>query len=223
MLRNAADIDGGGVYSTGAVEIQRSTFAENTAVTNGGAAYVVGGVSVAVSNSTFSENSALCGGAFSLIASFGAAPFGLMGASTFFGNESAFAGCGGHFQTSAGAGGSLEVYNSIIDGGVGPSCNFAMNGGRNNLIDDASCNTGVAAFNLGAVTGLDPVLAFNGGPTRTHLIDPASNAVEAGRNAACLNPATGLPLTIDQRGLARPVDFDLNGVATCDIGAVELQ
>jgi hypothetical protein len=76
---------------------------------------------------------------------------------------------------------------------------------------------------LGAVTGLDPVLAYNGGPTRTHLIDPASNAVEAGRNAACLNPATGLPLTIDQRGLTRPVDFDLNGVATCDLGAVELQ
>lgn len=37
-------------------------------MTNGGAALVDGGVSVAVSNSTFSENTALCGGAFSLIA-----------------------------------------------------------------------------------------------------------------------------------------------------------
>jgi hypothetical protein len=143
-----------------------------------------------------------------------------MGTSTFFGNVSAIGFCGDHFQSAAS---SLELYNSIVEGGFGINCNAAMNGGAHNLIDDATCDSGAANFNLGAVTLLDPVLAYNGGPSRTHLIDPASNAVDAGRNAACLNPANGAPLVMDQRGQTRPVDFTLTGVATCDIGAVELQ
>lgn len=68
----------------------------------------------------------------------------------------------------------------------------------------------------------NPALAFNGGPTRTHDLDPTSNAIDAGRNGACLNPWTLLPLTMDQRGQPRPVDF-LGGGAVCDIGAVEKQ
>ena len=104
-----------------------------------------------------------------------------------------------------------------------PYCNGALTGGSNNLIDDASCDPGGLGFNLGMVSGLDPVLAYNGGITRTHLIDPLSNAVDTGRNGACLNPATGAALVIDQRALVRPVDFDASGVAECDIGAIELQ
>lgn len=222
MMRNHAEVDGGAVYSTSSVEVQRSTLAQNTAGNNGGAVYAMGGAPVSVSNSTFSENTAACGGAFSLIANFGAAPVALMGASTFYGNEAFVAGCGGHFQTAL-AGGALDVYNSIIDGGVGDNCNVAMTGGNTNLIDDATCDTGAANFNLGAVTGLDPLLAYNGELTKTHLIGVASNAIDAGNNAACKNPVTGNPLTIDQRGSTRPVDFTGIGVATCDIGAVELQ
>ena len=70
--------------------------------------------------------------------------------------------------------------------------------------------------------GLGP-LADNGGPTQTHALNSGgclgdacivpSSALDAGDNAAC--PA------IDQRGFARPFDWDGNGVATCDIGAFE--
>jgi hypothetical protein len=220
LQRNQAELDGGALSATSTVNIQRSTLAENIAGNNGGAVIVEGNPPVAVSNSTFSGNTAFCGGAFSLVAGLAGGPVALMGASTFFGNVSAVAFCGDHFQGSAT---SLELYNSIVDGGFGSACNAAMTGGAHNLIDDGTCNTGAASFNLGAVTGLDPALAYNGGPTRTHLIDPASNAVDAGRNAACLNPWSGTPLVMDQRAQTRPFDFTLTGVATCDIGSVELQ
>jgi predicted outer membrane repeat protein len=220
LQRNVADVDGGALSTTSAVTIQRSTLAENSAGNNGGAAFVLGNAPVAVSNSTFSGNSALCGGGFSLLAGIGGGPVAILGTSTFFGNLSTIAGCGDHFQSTAN---SLALYNSIVEGGLGSNCNAAMSAGAHNLIDDATCNSGAASFNLGTVTLLDPVLAYHGGPTRTHLIDPASNAVDAGRNAACLNPSTGAPLVMDQRGQTRPVDFTGAGVATCDIGSVELQ
>jgi predicted outer membrane repeat protein len=221
LMRNLADVDGGAVYGTSTIEIQRSTLAGNSAATNGGAVHASGPIYVAVSNSTFSENTALCGGGFYLLTGYPVGPEVLVGASTLFGNGATSAFCAGHFH-DAGTN-SLELYNSIVDGGLGNSCNFAMTDGNYNLVDDASCNSGGATFNLGAVTGLDPVLAYNGGPTRTHLIEPTSNAVEAGWNPACLNPMSGNPLVMDQRGQTRPIDFDASGVATCDVGAVELQ
>jgi hypothetical protein len=227
LMRNEADaLDGGAIYAAYAyVEIQRSTLAENAAFTNGGALVVEGPVDVDVSNSTFSGNSAVCGGAVSLLEQpyvpF-SGPAALMGASTFYDNTSSSAFCGAHFQSAANG---FGLHNSIVAGGFGSKCNVPMTSGSNNLVDDASCDFGGAPnFNLGAVTGLDPVLAYNGGaPALTHLIDAASNAVEAGNNLACKNPASGNPLTIDQRGLTRPVDYDGDGVATCDVGAVELQ
>jgi predicted outer membrane repeat protein len=219
LTGNSAASDGGALYSQDTVDIQRSTFAENTAGDNGGAAYVEGGDAVTVSNSTFSANSAFCGGAFALIDT-GAGLTASLSATTLYDNVATFAACGGHFQSSATV---LEVSNSIIDGGAGINCNAPMTGGTHNLIDDATCDTGVKGFDLGPVILLDPVLAYNGGPTQTHLIGAKSNAVEAGDKASCLNPATGAPLAMDQRTLSRPFDHDGDGTATCDIGAVELR
>jgi hypothetical protein len=42
-----------------------------------------------------------------------------------------------------------------------------------------------------------------------------SPVIDAGDNAAC--PA------VDQRGVARPIDGDGDGIAVCDIGAVEYE
>ena len=53
------------------------------------------------------------------------------------------------------------------------------------------------------------VLADNGGPTLTHLLEAGSPAIDAANGAVC--PAT------DQRGVARPQG------AGCDVGAVEAQ
>jgi hypothetical protein len=74
-----------------------------------------------------------------------------------------------------------------------------------NLVGDG---TGCPSDGIGDVTAADPLLgplADNGGPTLTHLPLKGSPAIEAGDTS----------LTVDQRGVARPV-----GPAD-DIGAVE--
>ena len=61
-------------------------------------------------------------------------------------------------------------------------------------------------------------LADNGGPTLTMALLPGSPAIEAGDITQIpIDPSTGLPLTTDQRGLARTVNGNV------DIGAFELQ
>lgn len=75
-----------------------------------------------------------------------------------------------------------------------------------NLSDDATC----AALDkqtdkTNTPAGINPTLADNGGPTRTHALLTGSAAIDAGNPATC--PAT------DQRGVARQ--------GTCDIGAFE--
>lgn len=60
--------------------------------------------------------------------------------------------------------------------------------------------------------GLGP-LADNGGFTRSHR--PGPNAIDRGVAGGCLPE--------DQRGLARPQDGDGDGLAICDIGAIETE
>jgi hypothetical protein len=67
-----------------------------------------------------------------------------------------------------------------------------------------------------AVTGLDPNLADNGGPTLPHALLEGSNAIDAGDNALAVDP-DGNPLTTDQRGPG----FDRIVKRKVDIGAFE--
>lgn len=222
----ATNGDGGAVFIAGNLNIERSTLAGNTAsLDSGGAVYFLNaGAFVAnifaSANSTYSGNTALCGGGLFFDANFGAGGDVKIGTSTFAGNVSNFAGCADHIIDGAN---TIELYNSIVSGSSGnPACGAPLTGGTHNLLVDASCDTGVALFNLGAVTGLNAALAYNGGLTRTHMITAVSNAVNAGRNAACVNPWASwwgplVPLVIDQRGAPRA-----RTVANpCDIGSVE--
>lgn len=240
VSNNEADNgDGGAIYDSGVVNIERSTLAFNTASASGGAVAAYGNAGLFSSNSTFSQNNALCAGGFYLQSNFGVGPTVVVGTATFYDNESTFPGCPQHISNGAS---TLEIYNSIIDSGlsiggvVQPACiaAFPPTGGSTNRIVDTSCDTGAVDFNLGPVTGLDTRLGYNGGLTRTHTLiyrpfglNPVvSNAIDTGKNAACLNPWTGAALVVDQRGKLRPVDHVpilLGGVPSCDIGAVELQ
>jgi predicted outer membrane repeat protein len=173
MADNEADTtDGGAVNIGGTLNIERSTLAGNIAPAGGGGAvYMIGDGDFASANSTYSGNSALWGGGLGLAGNFGPGPDVLIGTSTFFNNESTFPNTAEHIF---GVWNTFGLYNSIVandltTGAVfDPYCSGALTAGNHNLIDDASCDTGGVNFNLGQVMDLDPNLAYNGGPTRTH-------------------------------------------------------
>lgn len=88
-----------------------------------------------------------------------------------------------------------------------------MNDNGNNLYGDASCHI-TKASSFVAAPKLQP-LAANGGFTQTQALKPASPAIDKGKNSTCAS--------IDQRGVARPIDGNGDGNARCDIGAFEFQ
>ena len=59
---------------------------------------------------------------------------------------------------------------------------------------------------VGVSANIGP-LADNGGPTPTHALLRGSPAIDAGDPAGCLDAAI-VPLMVDQRGSARPLDGD---------------
>ena len=81
-----------------------------------------------------------------------------------------------------------------------------------NIDDDVACSF---ADDLWVDPLLSP-LADNGGFSQTHLPAATSYAIDNGDDNAYYCYAS------DQRGWKRPIDGDGNGIATCDIGSVEL-
>jgi hypothetical protein len=199
---NQADDNGGGL-STGVtpVTIINTTISGNTAVSHaGGGLYFFHIAEVTLNNVTISQNSAGGGG----------------GGVSLFGSA------------------VVTVQNTIIAGNqatddLAPDCSGGFASQGYNLIgNNQSCNGfthGVNGDQVGSnATPLDPRLAplpLNGGATMTHALLPDSPAIDAGNPAA---PGSGGPAcaATDQRGLARPIDGNGDGVAQCDIGAFEV-
>lgn len=88
---------------------------------------------------------------------------------------------------------------------------FLLSRGTNLIETNFSCD--LTATDIITNPKLGP-LQDNGGDTLTMALTENSPAIDVGNNAGC--PAT------DQRGISRPVDSDLDGTTTCDIGAFEL-
>jgi CSLREA domain-containing protein len=134
----------------------------------------------------------------------------------------------GNTATSSPAGGNIYIWsystlifrNSIIAGGygssncyIGPSA-IIIDGGYN-IEDGHTC--GFSPAN-GSMPDTDPVLDSlqdNGGPTWTQALLAGSPAIDGA------NPDPAYCPPADQRGIARPIDGDGNGEATCDIGSFE--
>ncbi|MCI0548209.1 MAG: hypothetical protein L0027_13105 [Candidatus Rokubacteria bacterium] len=89
---------------------------------------------------------------------------------------------------------------SILGGNAGGNCSQAMVDEGGNLDDDGTCGPG-----FGVLTGLDPELADNGGPTLTHALLAGSSAIGAAGECG---------LEADQRGFFRDD-------GACDSGAYE--
>jgi len=193
--------NGGGLYSyNGTATLNNVTLSGNSA-TNGGGIYEDGGTAT-LSNVTLSGNTAANGGG--LFNNFGTAT---LTNATLSSNTAGISG-GGIYRKD----GLVQIMNTIVaNNPLGGNCIGGVTNNGFNLSNDNTCSFGIGRDNVNVM--LDP-LTNNGGPTKTHMPQPGSPAID--------NVAVGCPPpSTDQRGGMRPVDGDGNGSALCDVGAVE--
>ena len=208
---NSAILNGGGIaFTSGTATLANSTVSGNTAEFGGGI-YSAGG-SLILANSTASGNAADFGGG---IYNFGGTV--TLTNSTVSGNTVTDGGNGGGIDNFSG---TIELVNTIIAENTaagGPDCLGSLTSLGYNLIgDDTDCGYTAATGDLLNVGPLLGPLQDNGGPTFTHALLAGSPAIDAIPVADC-NDINGVPVTTDQRGVARPQGSD------CDIGSFELE
>lgn len=193
-------VHGGGIAHVGALlVITASTLNGNAAIENGGGVHATG--SAAYTNNTLSGNQAgsLGGGLFH----FGGTA--VMRFTTIAGNF-AIAGAGAYKDS----GGTLSLQNTLLANNVNGNCDGTMPTSLgNNLSSDTNCSTFTQPGDQQNVDAKLGPLANNGGPTKTHLPQAGSPAIEAAVMLA--------GVAKDQRGVNRPQPAG----GKPDIGSVE--
>lgn len=206
LSSNSVTNFGGGLYSfKGVVNISNSTLSGNSASFHGGGIFN-DDATINITNSTLSGNSAtnLGGGIFNDIVLVNIINSTLV-------NNSASNG-GGIFNNAA----TANIKNSIVanspsGGNCANSGGFAFNALGVNFATDGTCpgfmSVSSAQLNLG------PLVVNAPGTTATHALLDDSVAIDVVSDCTLLDGTT--PLTVDQRGVTRPL-----GVG-CDGGAYE--
>ena len=206
---NLASDEGGGVsvLFSDPFRIERSTFTENVAGTDGGGLRA-GSARIIVKSSTFQGNEGVLGGG--IVAN--DQPTGsndsivdLRWSTISQNNSGSGGGIGGE------DGGSFLSEGTVIDGnmavGAQKDCNATvLSGGHNFIGVTAGCNAFDQGGDISGFPALLGPIADNGGPTLTMKPTNSSSLIDEGGN--------GCP-SLDQRGKPRPKDD------ACDIGSVE--
>lgn len=218
--------------------IERVTFTGNRAASLGGALSVFNGGSASLTNVTITGNSAgNSGGGISV--SLSQEIINPAKSSATLNNVTIVRNTADDDRNDIGEGGGVSVRvdaqvinqlrlrNTIISdnadlsptpGRVNPDCfNILESQGYNLIHRDAGCTiVGALIGNIIGVSAQPGVLLNNGGPTPTVALLSGSPAIDAG------DPAVGSSCAAtDQRGVARPIDGNGNGLAVCDMGAYE--
>jgi hypothetical protein len=237
IRENLAESFGGGVYHAGAVlRVTDSTFEENSASDGGGGLMIGTGATAEITGSTIAFNRSMGGAG-------GIANIGTLTLvnDTLSGNRADERG-GGLYNAGTATLNHLTIVNNDASNGAGifnghvlqirntivaenSTAAFAsdvagslINSGGHNLIGVGTGSFVAAPGDL-VGTAAGPMvprigrLQDNGGPTWTHALADSSPAIDAGGN-------DGAPPS-DQRGFARIVDGNCDGVRTADIGAYE--
>jgi CSLREA domain-containing protein len=124
----------------------------------------------------------------------------------------AVTGAGGTFQMRN----SVLAYNAFADCGISPVASLNLN--RYNMDSDGTCELADGSSNYPGVEPYLTPLARHGGFTHASWPLSVSPMIDLGHpvigSIGCEED--------DQQGTERPVDFDGNGNARCDVGAIEL-
>ena len=198
---------GGGIYaSLGTVTLSNLEVSGNTAADSGGGIHSNAGISI--TNTTISGNSSKFGGGLTISSS---DPSSILNSTVTSNLDPSGSGVGGLYVATA-----LTIKNTIFAANADDEC-WDISGPNITSLGYNIEDTNTCGFSaIGDRPNTDPLLgplADNGGPTQTHAPLPGSPAIDGGTNTGC--PST------DQRGVSRPIDGDVNGTATCDVGAVE--